>query len=179
VVDNAERGEAYLQWITPKGDLEVVLDGGWSDLSLDAAIDGIAPIPGSPREYLVTGYTFRGYDLLRFAEVISLAGEHPKLSRSRFLVGNQKEDVLLVSGGYPESGHARHSPVYSHWIRLKGNQLWVEPIPDMGCCQSRVTKPFVLAEWTGEVFKTTKRGWARFLTLRDLSKHGYGPSRSR
>jgi hypothetical protein len=167
--DNAERGQAYLQWLTPEGDLELVPDGAWEDLSLDAALDGIIPMPDNPQEYLVTGYRYRGFDLLRFAEVISLAGEHPKLSRGRFLVGNQKEDVLLVSGDSPETGKPRHSPVYNHWIRLKGKRLWIEPIPGASCC-SPPTKPFVLAEWTGGVFKTTKGGWAQLRTHQDLYK---------
>ncbi|HVG61638.1 MAG TPA: hypothetical protein VNA24_23965 [Hyalangium sp.] len=165
--DNAERGEAYLQWLTPQGDVEVVPDGAWEDLALDAVIDGIFPMPGLPNEYLVTGYKYRGFSLLRFAEILSLAGEHPRLARARFLVGTQKEDVLLISGGYPETGKPRHSPVYNHWIRLKGRQLWIEPIPGESCCSPQ-TKPFVLAEWTGAVFKTSQGSWAKLLTLREL-----------
>ncbi|MFE8595528.1 hypothetical protein [Archangium violaceum] len=165
--DNAERGEAYLQWLTPKGEFKVVPDGAWADLALDAEIDGIVPIPGHSQEYLVTGYSYRGFDLLRFAEVIRVDGDHPRLSRGRFLVDNQREDVLLVSAGRPDTGKARHSPLYNHWIRLKGRQLWIEPIPGESCCKPP-TKPFVLAKWTGAAFETTRSGWVRLLGLQNL-----------
>ena len=82
-----------------------------------------------------------------------------------------KPDLALLaercSGGYPETGKPRHSPVYNHWIRLKDWQLWIEPIPGESCCSPQ-TKPFVLAEWTGAVFKTSQGSWAKLLTLREL-----------
>ncbi|NTX65904.1 hypothetical protein HUA74_35120 [Myxococcus sp. CA051A] len=163
--DELERGRAYLQWLTPEGTFGFALDRSLEELQLDAILDGLTPIPGNLQEYLLTGYSLLGFDYLRFAEVITLAEGRPRLAKGRFLVEGQKEDVLIVTGGVPETGKPRHSPVYNHFLRLKGAQLWAEPIPGSSCC-SRVRKPFVLGEWTGEAFTMKEGGWARLLRLR-------------
>lgn len=159
------RGQAYLQWLTPEGKLGLIRNGAREELLLDSTLDGIVPVPGRPHEYLLTGYSPLGFDHLRFAEVLTLEGERPRLAKGRFLVNGQTEDVLIVTGGVPETGKPRHSPVYGNWIRLKDHHLWGAPIPgEEQLLPAR--KPFVMGEWTGEVFEMKDGGWARMLSLR-------------
>ncbi|MCP3105291.1 hypothetical protein LZ198_41125 [Myxococcus sp. K15C18031901] len=156
---------AYLQWLTPEGQLRLDINGVREDFFLDTLLDEVVPVPDKPHEYLVTGYRPLRFIYHRFAEVISLAGPHPTRVKGRFLVDGQPEDVLLFTGGRPDTGKPRHSRVYVHWLRLKGRRLWVEPIPRSSFYRHQV-KPFVLGEWTGEAFAMKERGWAWFSKLR-------------
>lgn len=171
--DEVHRGRAYIQWLDGEGQSRFALDQAETDLSLDAYIRGIFPLPGHRGSYLVTGYSYRGFDLVLFAEVVQLSGAHPQLTRS-FLIGGKREAVLVVSAGYPETGKARHSPVYNHRLRLDGRRLWVEAYSDPDCDDGGLAKagaPFVLAEWTGDAFRVSAKRWARVKTVRELGRN--------
>ncbi|MCP3062037.1 hypothetical protein LXT21_24945 [Myxococcus sp. K38C18041901] len=165
VDEETYRDLAYLQWLTPDGKLRLEANGAREDFFLDAVLDEIVPVPGKPHEYLVTGFRPLGFAFHRFAEVLSLEGEHPTRVKGRFLVEGQKEDVLIFTSGRPYTGKPRHALVHNHWLRLKGRRLWVEPISGPACCRGP-RKPFVLGEWTGEVFDMKEGDWGWFRKLR-------------
>ncbi|MFY1830465.1 hypothetical protein ACN47A_31415 [Myxococcus fulvus] len=165
VDEETYRDLAYLQWLTPDGKLRLEVNGAREDFFLDATLTEVVPVPGKPHEYLVTGYRPLGFAFHRFAEVISLEGEHPTRVKGRFLVEGQKEDVLIFTSGRPYTGKPRHALVTNHWLRLKGRRLWVEPITGSTCCRDQ-RKPFVLGEWTGEAFAMKEGDWGWFRKLR-------------
>jgi hypothetical protein len=171
VADEARRGAATLEWVVD-GDHEFQADGLWSDLNLDAAIDGVWPLPGRPNEYLVAGSGLRGFGLVRFAEVVSLEGAHLRRVPDRFVVDGRMQALLLVRGPMPETGKPRHALAWRHWIRLVGNDLQMEPLPDLAPFMRPLgqTKPFSLATWDGTRLRTHRDpcSWATFLLEADL-----------
>jgi hypothetical protein len=104
------RGLAFVQARLPDGRVAVFRDRARGhDLHLDTVVDALEPLPGPRPRYLVVGA--RTFDApapgalpRRYAYVMEVDGEGPRLVRGQFAVGATRRDLLLLQGASPPAG---------------------------------------------------------------------------
>jgi hypothetical protein len=106
------RGLAFLQVKGPGGEVRVFRDRAREDLHLDSVVDALEPLPGPGARYLVVGA--RTFDAAapgalprRYAFVVEVDAEGPRLLRGQFVLGKAPRDLLLLQGAEPPGGDLR------------------------------------------------------------------------
>lgn len=126
------RGLAFLQVRAPGGEVRVFRDRAREDLHLDSVVDALEPLPGAAPRYLVVGA--RTFDApapgalpRRYAFVMEVDAEGPRLLPGQFAFREEQRDLLLLQGAEPPGGDFRFHALRARHLAFspKDGTLWL------------------------------------------------------
>lgn len=116
-----KRGTSYIQWMNARGAVRVKeMSNSKPDLHLDTVVDALEPLPVGRQFYLVLGLrsylnTFVGGLPRRYAWVLDISGNAPRLVPAAFSFNGQRRDLLLIEASkLPLTDKFRHN-VLARW----------------------------------------------------------------